>query len=236
MRRSRSVTATARRVLFAVTVLLLVLPVAGALGKDRAQQLLRDACRDGKVDGTYSQADFRRALIELPADTDQYTNCRDVLNEARLAALSSGRDKPGGGSGGGTGAGGGGTSGGGTSGGGVSGGGGTTTPGGAPTTGATGAGGSSGGAVDSLAGGTQADPLATTTPAERESVTNATAAGGKPIRVGRDVLTPGAVKGLSHAANHLPTPLIVLLAALAACALAAGGHTAYGRVLARRAR
>jgi hypothetical protein len=231
MRRSRHVIATVRRVLFAVAALLVVLPAAGALGKDRAEQLLRDACRDGRVDGTYSQADFRRALVELPADTDQYTDCRDVLNAARLAALGSGRGKAGGSGGGGAvgGGGGGGTSGGG---------GGTGTPGGGTTGGTTAAGGatSPGGAVDSLAGATRADPLATATPAERQAVTDATAAGGKPVRVGGDVLTPGTVRGLSHAASNLPAPLIVLLVALVACALAAGGHTAYGRVLARRAR
>lgn len=49
-------------------------------------ELLKDACRDERVNGTYSQKDYREALANIPADADQYTNCRDVLRAAQLAA------------------------------------------------------------------------------------------------------------------------------------------------------
>src|ERR671939_937356 len=75
-----------RRLLIATFLLLLLLPAGRALAADNASDLLIDACRDEKVDGTYSQATYRRALDELPADSDQYTACRDVINRARPAA------------------------------------------------------------------------------------------------------------------------------------------------------
>src|SRR3954470_13645768 len=76
-----------RRLLTATLLLLLLLPAAHALAADNPSDLLVDACRDETVDGTYSQRTFRRALDQLPADSDQYTACRDVINRARLAAL-----------------------------------------------------------------------------------------------------------------------------------------------------
>jgi hypothetical protein len=76
-----------RRLLTATLLLLLLLPAAHAIAGDNASDLLVDACRDEKVDGTYSQRTYKRALDELPADSDQYTACRDVIERARLAAL-----------------------------------------------------------------------------------------------------------------------------------------------------
>ena len=53
------------------------------------EELLRDACgRDGKVNGTYSQEDYRKALANIPADADQYSDCRAILRAAQLAAAS----------------------------------------------------------------------------------------------------------------------------------------------------
>ena len=53
------------------------------------QDLLLDACgRDGKVNGTYSQEDYRKALANIPADADQYSDCRAILRAAQIAAAS----------------------------------------------------------------------------------------------------------------------------------------------------
>ena len=53
------------------------------------RDLLLDACgRDGKVNGTYSQEDYRKALANIPADADQYSDCRAILKAAQLAAAS----------------------------------------------------------------------------------------------------------------------------------------------------
>jgi hypothetical protein len=200
-----------RRLLTATILLLLLLPAAHALAADNASDLLVDACRDEKVDGTYSQRTYRRALDQLPADSDQYTACRDVINRARLAALD--RTRSNGAGGGGSTTGGGGTSG--------SGGGGSTATKPAPScTGCTG----SGTALD------------TATPTERKGVRDATSSGAQPVRIGGRLLTPGAVGSLSSDSNRLPTPLIVLLAALGACALAVAGVAGWNRVLARRTR
>ncbi|MBU6338094.1 MAG: hypothetical protein KGR19_09845 [Acidobacteria bacterium] len=53
------------------------------------EDLLLDACgRDGKVNGTYSQEDYRKALANIPADADQYSDCRAILRAAQLATAS----------------------------------------------------------------------------------------------------------------------------------------------------
>jgi hypothetical protein len=203
-----------RRLITATFLLLLLLPAAHAVAADNPSDLLVDACRDEKVDGTYSQRTYRRALDQLPADSDQYTACRDVINRARLAALDRNRSSNSSNNGASTGGGGGSTTGGG----------GSTGSSGQQTTpscnGCTG----SGTALDAA------------TPTERKGIGNATTSGSKPVRIGGQLLTPGAVGSLSSDSNTLPTPLIVLLAALGACALAMAGVAGWNRVLARRAR
>jgi hypothetical protein len=101
---------------------LLALPAfAQASGTD----VVRDCNYDGHIDGNYSQAEYQQAEQILQGDTDQYSDCREVIAQARAAAASSGSKNDGkGGSGGSsssTGAGGGG--GGGSAGGGSAGGG-----------------------------------------------------------------------------------------------------------------
>src|SRR4051794_6519345 len=200
-----------RRLLTATFLLLLLLPAAHALAADNPSDLLVDACRDEKVDGTYSQRTYRRALDQLPADSDQYTACRDVINRARLAALDRKSTSGNSGGGGSTGSSGGGSNSG------AGGGGSTPTP----------------QCVGCKGSGTALD---TATPAERKGVKDATTSGSKPVLVGGQLLTPGAVGSLSSDSNKLPTPLIVLLAAVAAFALAIAGVAGWNRVLARRAR
>jgi hypothetical protein len=205
-----------RRLVTATFLLLLLLPAAHAVAGDNASDLLVDACRDEKVDGTYSQRTYKKALSQLPADSDQYTACRDVINRARLAALDRKSSSSNNGGGGSTGSSGGGSTG--SSGGGSTGGGGNSTP--APQcNGCKG----SGTALD------------TATPAERKGVKDAATSGSKPVRLGGELLTPGAVGSLSSDSNKLPTPLILLLAAVAAFALAIAGVAGWNRVLARRA-
>ncbi len=71
-----------------VPVLLLACLITPAVAQAGYQELLKDACRDEHVNGTYSQKDYTDALANIPADADQYTNCRDVLRAAQLAAAS----------------------------------------------------------------------------------------------------------------------------------------------------
>jgi hypothetical protein len=183
-----------RRLLIATFLLILLVPAGRALAGDNASDLLIDACRDEHVDGTYSQATYKKALAELPADSDQYTACRDVINRARLAALDN-RAKSGGAAGSSSGSGG-------------------------------------GGSAQPSSPATSAPP----TPTERKAVQDAAAAGAGPVRIGNQLLRPGAVGSLSSGGRDLPTPLIGLLAVLAACALAFAGVAGWNRVLARRTR
>ena len=51
------------------------------------RDLIMDACReDERVDGTYSQKDYREALANLSDDQLQYTDCEAILRGAQRAA------------------------------------------------------------------------------------------------------------------------------------------------------
>jgi hypothetical protein len=102
-----------RRAYAALTVLgcLLVVPAtAGASGRS----VVRDCTDNGRIDSHHSQGDYKSALGSLPSDVDEYTDCRQIIEQAKRRDASSGSSSGGfAGSGGGfTGGGGGGISGG----------------------------------------------------------------------------------------------------------------------------
>jgi len=78
-------------------VLTLLVAAPAAMAGTRAD-IVADCFDDGKLDGNYSASQIRDARNNLPADVDQYSDCRDVL--ARALGGSGSRDI--GGSGGGT--------------------------------------------------------------------------------------------------------------------------------------
>jgi hypothetical protein len=199
-----------RRLLTSTFLLLVLLPAAHAVAADNPSDLLVDACRDEKVDGTYSQRTYKRALDHLPADSDQYTACRDVINRARLAALNNRSRSSGGPGGGSTGSSGGGSTG--------SGGGGT----------------GSGRGSGSSSVGSSTTP-APPTPTEQKAVQKAIASGSSPVEVGGQLVQPGAVGRLASDDRRVPDSLLFLLIALAVCAVLGGGALGWNRVLARRA-
>ena len=82
--------ATRRRSETALPVLVLLALAVGPQPAHAASLL--DDCQDGRIDGTYSQADYRRALRNIPSDFDQYTDCRRVIRRAQLAAAGGGSD------------------------------------------------------------------------------------------------------------------------------------------------
>ena len=47
-----------------------------------ADQVLRDCIRDGKLDGKYSNAELRKARDNLPSDSDEYSDCSEVIAAA----------------------------------------------------------------------------------------------------------------------------------------------------------
>jgi hypothetical protein len=194
--------------------LLAILPVLLLLapaGPAHAASLLDD-CQDGRIDGTYTQEQFRRGLRQVAADVDQYTDCSRVIRRAQLAAAVGGAR---GGQDAGTAAGGSGAAGAGAAGGsGGAAGGGTSTE--APTS------------------ALRADPLASATPEERRAVEQATTGGAGPVRLGAIAVRPGAT-GLDAAAGDIPGPLLALLALLAVAGLGYGAAVTRARVIARRA-
>ena len=50
------------------------------------QGVINDCAKDGKLDHQYSLGDLKKAEQQLPSDVDEYTNCRDVINQAEVAA------------------------------------------------------------------------------------------------------------------------------------------------------
>jgi len=196
-----------RRLLTALTILCLAAP-AGASADSGVTKLLRDACRDEHIDGTYTQAQYKKALDQLPTDSDEYTGCREVLQRGRLAALGAGKRRGGGGGSTGTGAG---------------------TAGGSGSSG----GGSSGSSTPAPAA--NADPLASATPEQRKNLAQA-GKSAKAVDVGGELVQPGALGlgELSGAGREVPAPLIALICLLAASALGIGGWWLWSRVLARR--
>jgi hypothetical protein len=100
--------------------------------------------------------------------------------------------------------------------------------------GAGAAGGTAGGGT--AGGGAAGAPATSFTPAEKRALASAHAAGAAPVDVGGQVVRPGVVPvNVASALNSLPTPLLAVLVALLACALAALGWEIRKRVRARRA-
>jgi hypothetical protein len=58
-------------------------------------QILRDCADDGVLQGNYSPSELRKARQNIPTDTDEYTDCRDVLARAAVAGVA-GSGGPGG--------------------------------------------------------------------------------------------------------------------------------------------
>jgi hypothetical protein len=198
-----------RRLLTTLTILCLAVPAA-AHADGSVTTLLRDACNDEHVDGHYTQAQYRKALDQLAADSDEYTACRDVIERARLAALSS-RNKH------------------------TSGGGGTSSTGGG---GGGSSGSSSGGGSSGSSGASNsapADPLASASPKQRKALAQVGKTA-KPVDIGGKLVQPGALGlgTLSGSGHGVPATLVALIGLLAASALGAAGWWLWSRVLARR--
>ena len=76
-----------RTTLLTVLVLLAAsAPQAFASGRD----VINDCTDDEVLAKTYTQKEYRDALKQLPADADQYGNCRDIIARAQDAAASKG--------------------------------------------------------------------------------------------------------------------------------------------------
>src|SRR5215213_5216483 len=79
--------------------LIVAVPAANAAS---TTQILRDCADDGVLQGDYSPSELRKARQNIPTDTDEYTDCRDVLARAAAAGVARSGSSPGGGSSGGS--------------------------------------------------------------------------------------------------------------------------------------
>jgi hypothetical protein len=69
----------ARNLVVLVALALVVVPAPAMASAD---QVLRDCIRDGRLDGTYSNAELRKARDNLPSDSDEYSDCSEVIAAA----------------------------------------------------------------------------------------------------------------------------------------------------------
>jgi hypothetical protein len=186
------------RLRIATALALLLALMAPGLAHASTKALFKD-CADGSLDSKYSQKDYADALANLPADLDEYSDCRSQIQRAQLGGGSSSSSGGGGGGGATTGAGGGTTG----AGGGAAGGAGGDTGTAAPNTG---------------------NPLDDATAAERASFEKAVAAGNAPVEIDGRPIDPGALGGAkSNGVADLPAPLLAILALLTLGGLGAAG-------------
>jgi hypothetical protein len=185
------------RIATALALLLALLAMPALAHASKGGDAVQKDCSDGSLTSKYSQKDYADALATMPADLDEYSDCRDQIRRAQLGGGSSS-------SGGSSGGGGGTTSGGGTGGG---------------ATGATGNGDTGTGAA-----GPAVDPLAAATAQERAAFEKAIASGDAPVELDGRPIYPGTLGGTkSSGVGDLPAPLLAILALLAAGGLGAAG-------------
>jgi hypothetical protein len=84
------------RIWTALALALLCALALPALASASGAQVIRDCADDGHLSKTYSQADLRKALEDLPTDVDEYTDCRDVIRRAQLGVAGGGDSSSGG--------------------------------------------------------------------------------------------------------------------------------------------
>jgi hypothetical protein len=70
----------------ALAVLLLAPAVASASGAD----VIRDCARNGTLTKHYTQKEYAQALANLPADIEEYGDCRNIIRDAQLGAAGGG--------------------------------------------------------------------------------------------------------------------------------------------------
>ena len=68
-----------RRLLLTALIALLAVPAAAGASVDA----IYEDCQDGRLDKRHAKPDLREALDDMPADLDEYTNCRELIRAAR---------------------------------------------------------------------------------------------------------------------------------------------------------
>ena len=199
------------RSLLAIAFVLLV--AASPASAASRTEILRD-CQDGSLSGTYTASELRDARSHIPADIDQYSDCRDVLTRALTSGSGTGTD------------GGSSSSGGGSSG----------SSGGGSSSSSSGSSGSSGSSDVAPNAAAPSPVLKPETQKEQHALDDAgTTGGATPVTVGERPIVPGATAfDAGEPGNRLPSSLVVTLVLLGVAAAAAAAPAARRRVLDRR--
>jgi hypothetical protein len=69
----------------AAVLLLIVLSLVASAPADTGTNII-NRCTHGQSLGGFSQADYRRALAELPTEVEEYSDCANLIRRAQLAA------------------------------------------------------------------------------------------------------------------------------------------------------
>ena len=87
-------TRVVRHLLLLAALALLALPAPASASAD---SVIADCSKDGKLDGKYSNAELRKARDNLPADLDEYSDCRELIGNAIKGGsdLGGGQGSPG---------------------------------------------------------------------------------------------------------------------------------------------
>jgi cobalamin biosynthesis Mg chelatase CobN len=179
----------------ALILMVLAFPVATAQASPGA--VVRDCAEDGSVDGHYSNSDLKAALKKIPADLDEYSDCRAAISSAIGTGAKATTSKKSGGGGGAAGG----------------------------SSGSGGSGGSGSGASADTNGDGTISPAekAAAHKTELAQKTNATRAHTDNV-LGNPKTDPAKVGAIdaSDTSNGLPVPVILSIVALALLAAAAG--------------
>lgn len=81
-----------RKLLITIATLL-AFAAAGAPAQASGRDVIDDCTDDEVLSKTYSQKEYKEALAKLPADADQYGNCRDIIARAQDGAATKGASK-----------------------------------------------------------------------------------------------------------------------------------------------
>jgi hypothetical protein len=189
----------------ALPALIVLVPVADAIAS--GADVVDDCTKHGTLTKHYSQKEYRQALADLPADVDEYGDCRNVIRQAQVAGATSRTSRSGNTNGVGPAS--------------------FKTPPSGPSTSSTG--GLSGGGSETKSSGGD-DPSAIDpgdakasnpeTVDENGALIDATRNGGGAVKVGKDAIAPGAQD--SSFVQSLPAPVIGVLALLGVAALTGG--------------
>jgi hypothetical protein len=186
-----------RTILLALFAALLLVPTTTAHAQGR-EDILRDCADDGRLEGNYSASKLRDARNNIPAELEEYSDCRDVLSREISAKASASSNNGGDTSGG--------TPGGTTNSGGGTGGGTTTAPSATATPDAR----------PQRTGKDQGVVTGPSTPEDWKAIDGAIAQGAAPVPVNGRPISPAASVGR----NGIPGTLVVVLALLAAASIA----------------